>query len=464
MEVIKVENLGIRFILPQDRPSTLKEAFLSFMRRQKNKRVLWALKEVSFAVEKGETIGIIGENGSGKSTLLRILAGIYQPDEGRAEVKGRTSALIELGAGFHEELTGRENIYLNGSLLGMKKKRINSIIEDIISFSELREHIDIPIKKYSSGMLLRLGFSIAAFVEPEIILIDEVLAVGDYYFQEKCFAKIFEFKQEGKSLIFVSHDMNAVRRICDRVFILQKGKLLKKGDVEENISTYLKMAGPREGRAFLKNNELELIFNHGKLFLFWEGKEITNNLGGHNALKWGSSWLSSVNAHWSIIESSNDAITAEGKFDSPPILLKWNLKIISEDKFSWAIDIIPQIDLSISENHTDLLLSSQYKKWFSSDGKGKFLHIEKDDNWRLIHDNHDKDKKYIGVESQAEDDLPGVKMDFINPEINDIPRILNSDFKINSRSLHSLLIAASPISGFFKDEKIRIFSTEISIA
>jgi ABC-type polysaccharide/polyol phosphate transport system ATPase subunit len=463
MKIIQLENAGINFILPSERTSNIKDFFFNFFRRQRRGKMFWALKGISFEVEKGETIGIIGENGSGKSTLLRILAGIYKPDEGNIEVEGRISTLIELGAGFHEQLTGRENIYLNGSLLGMSRKRINAIIEDIISFSELEEFIDAPIKKYSSGMLLRLGFSIAAFVEPEILLIDEVLAVGDYYFQEKCFKKIMDFKQQGKTIIFVSHDMNAIRRICDRVFLLRKGKLIKSGKVEENIRAYLKMAGPGEGIAYLKTSKLELIFNNGKLFILWKDQEVTSNIGGHNVLRYDSWWFSSYEANWRIKESSRKEIIAEGKSESLPIYLRWELKILADDRFSWEIYLISKEDFSISEHFTDLLLAIDYKKWFSSEDKGNFPPIDShQEDWQLLYTSHDKEAKYIGVE--REEDLPKVTMKLIDSRIKDVPRIYNTNFKLNSRSLQTFRAKSSFNSTLKKEQKVKLFSAELNLS
>ncbi len=465
MEVIRVKNLGIRFILPQDRPSTLKEAFLNVMRRGNRRRALWALKGVDFSINKGETIGIIGENGSGKSTLLRILAGIYQSDEGKSVVKGRISALIELGAGFHEELTGRENIYLNGSLLGMKKKRIEAIIDDIINFSELQELIDIPIKKYSSGMLLRLGFSIAAFVEPEIILIDEVLAVGDYYFQEKCFAKIFEFKQQGKTIVFVSHDMSAIRRICDRVLLLRKGEIIRDGEVEQNIKAYLRLAGPREGTAIIRSKDLELIFNNGRLFILWREKEITNNKGGYNDLHYGSAWAHSINAEWKVIESNQNSIIAEGKFEFLKIIIRWELKLLADNKFSWTIFLIPQVKVPKFENHTNLLVTPEYMKWFSSDKKGFFPPIDGEDiDWKLVYNGQDRRLKYIGLEGKHGTELPQIKLEFKEFEKGDFRRVLNTNFELNSRSLHSLLCRETPEKVELKKQPIKLFSALVSIS
>ncbi len=215
-----------------------------------------ALKGISFDVKDGETISIIGENGSGKSTLLKLLAGISKPTAGEIITNGRISALIELGAGFHPEISGRENIFINGIILGLTKKKIEEKLEDIIKFAELEEFIDNPVKSYSSGMYMRLGFSIAINVDPDILLIDEVLAVGDASFVPKCLDKINEFKRKGKTIIFVSHDLTTVERISDRVIWIKEGEIHKQGYPKEVVDAYLEFIGKKDSeKAITKHAE-----------------------------------------------------------------------------------------------------------------------------------------------------------------------------------------------------------------
>lgn len=201
-----------------------------------------ALKNVSFSIASGETVGIIGRNGAGKSTILKLISKITYPEKGEIKTLGRIGAFIELGAGLHHELTGRENIYLYASILGMRRKEIDDNFDRIVNFSQIRRFLDLPIKKYSSGMYSRLGFSVCAFCNPNILLVDEVLAVGDINFQKKCLAKMNEFKREGRTIVFVSHDMNAIGSICDRVIYLEKGKIRKVGKTDQVIDMYLKKA------------------------------------------------------------------------------------------------------------------------------------------------------------------------------------------------------------------------------
>jgi ABC-type polysaccharide/polyol phosphate transport system ATPase subunit len=236
-----------------------------------------ALKGVSFNVEKGKTLSLIGENGSGKSTMLKILAGISRPTTGTITTTGRISALIELGAGFHPEISGRENIFINGIILGLTKKKIEERLEEIVKFAELEEFIDNPVKSYSSGMYMRLGFSIAINVDPDILLIDEVLAVGDASFVPKCLDKINEFKRKGKTIIFVSHDLATVERISDEVIWLKDGKLEMRGYPKRVIDAYMEYIGKRdEKKAEIQHQEEEKQSEENREKR-WGSKEIEIN-------------------------------------------------------------------------------------------------------------------------------------------------------------------------------------------
>ncbi len=207
---------------------------------REEKDVIWALKDISFEVKQGEVLGIIGPNGAGKSTLLKILSRITEPTSGSAIVRGRVGSLLEVGTGMHPELTGRENIYLSGTILGMKKAEIDRKFEEIVEFAELSKFIDTPIKRYSSGMRVRLGFAIAAHLEPEVLLVDEVLAVGDVAFQRKSIGRMGKIAREGRTVLFVSHNMAAIESLCNRVIYLREGKIVKEGKPDEVITAYLK--------------------------------------------------------------------------------------------------------------------------------------------------------------------------------------------------------------------------------
>ncbi len=238
MNSIEFHNVVQRFRRIRERPDTLREVFTKVGRYNRNFDLFEALKNVSFTVSKGEMVGIIGRNGSGKSTILKIVAGVYTPSEGRVMVRGTIAPLIELGAGFHHELTGRENILINGLLLGLNKRQIKEREESIIEFAELGDFIDSPVKQYSSGMYMRLAFSIATAVDPDILIIDEIMSVGDAGFQQKCLGLINRFREQGKTILFVSHSTDSVRELCDRVLLIHRGELVRDGRPNEVISVY----------------------------------------------------------------------------------------------------------------------------------------------------------------------------------------------------------------------------------
>jgi len=255
---------------------TLKSAIVnrSLFSDLKSSEVFEALKGISFKVKDGETLSVIGENGSGKSTLLKILAGISQPSSGNILTKGRISALIELGAGFHPEISGRENIFINGIILGLTKKKIQEKYNAIVNFAELEEFINNPVKTYSSGMYMRLGFSIAINVNPDVLLIDEVLSVGDASFVPKCIDKINEFKRKGKTIIFVSHDLATVERISDRVIWLKNGKIEMQGYPKRVTDAYLEYIGKKDEKKATKQHEAEKMEAENNREKRWGTKEI----------------------------------------------------------------------------------------------------------------------------------------------------------------------------------------------
>lgn len=241
---IKVENLSKDFRLPHEKAGSVKNIFtnlISYVRKSRKYEVQHALVDVSFEIKKGEFFGIVGRNGSGKSTLLKIIAGIYQPNNGSVKVNGRIVPFIELGVGFNGELTGRENVYLNGALLGFSKSEIDAMYDDIVAFAELGKFMDQKLKNYSSGMQVRLAFSLAIRAETEILLVDEVLAVGDADFQKKCFKYFRELKKNKKTVIFVSHNMNAIEEYCDRAILIEKSKVLLSGSTYKVATAYTRM-------------------------------------------------------------------------------------------------------------------------------------------------------------------------------------------------------------------------------
>jgi len=258
---IRVENLSkqYRIGLAQNRPDTLRDVLVNGFHRLQNKlggngevyedspSHIWALKDISFNVQSGQVLGIVGRNGAGKSTLLKILSRVTNPTEGYGEIHGRVGSLLEVGTGFHSELSGRENIYLNGAILGMRREEIDRKFDEIVAFSEVDKFIDTPVKRYSSGMYLRLAFAVAAHLEPEILVVDEVLAVGDAEFQRKCLGKMNDVAQEGRTVLFVSHNMSAILRLTQEAIVLDQGRIVMRAPTPEAVDYYLNLGLSKQG-------------------------------------------------------------------------------------------------------------------------------------------------------------------------------------------------------------------------
>ncbi|MEP0885057.1 ABC transporter ATP-binding protein [Trichocoleus sp. ST-U3] len=262
--IIRVENLGKKYIIghqKQERYTTIRDVIANGAKslertlfKPLGKRMsdpareeFWALKDVSFEIKRGDRVGIIGRNGAGKSTLLKILSRITEPTKGRISIHGRVASLLEVGTGFHPELTGRENIYLNGAILGMSKAEIKKKFDEIVAFAEIEKFLDTPVKRYSSGMYVRLAFAVAAHLEPEILVVDEVLAVGDAAFQKKCLGKMGTVAKEGRTVLFVSHNMPAIRTLCSTAIVLDKGRVICSGSINQGIAIYENQNSQNQG-------------------------------------------------------------------------------------------------------------------------------------------------------------------------------------------------------------------------
>ena len=240
---IEVDNVSMKFNLSREKVDSLKDYIFKTIKREIQYNEFWALKNVSFQVEKGDRVGILGLNGAGKSTLLKVISGVFKPTEGHVDKHGKMVPLLELGAGFDPQYTGKENIYLYGAMLGYTKKFIDSKYDEIVEFSELQKFMDVPVKNYSSGMKSRLGFSIATVVEPKILILDEVLSVGDAKFRKKSEKKIMSMFDSGVTVLFVSHSLEQVQRLCNKAMILEKGHLVAYGDIDPISEQYSKMIG-----------------------------------------------------------------------------------------------------------------------------------------------------------------------------------------------------------------------------
>ena len=240
--MIRIKNVSMKFNMDIEKDFSIKQAFINFFTKKKKKKTeyFWALKNVTFSINKGDVVGLIGSNGAGKSTLLKVVSGVMKPTSGKVEVDGVISPMIELGAGFDQNLTARENIYLNGAILGYSKKFLESKFDEIVEFSELKDFLDVPVKNFSSGMTAKLAFSIATIVDPEILIVDEILSVGDLRFQEKSKNKMMEMIKGGTTVLYVSHSLESIKELCNKVIWLNHGQIVKMGDTKEICDEYYK--------------------------------------------------------------------------------------------------------------------------------------------------------------------------------------------------------------------------------
>jgi lipopolysaccharide transport system ATP-binding protein len=315
---IKIEGVGKRYAVGKQKDSSLRGSLGGLLKTAASKgEDFWALKDISFEVNKGEVIGVIGKNGAGKSTLLKVLSQITKPTEGRIEINGRVASLLEVGTGFHPELTGRENIYLNGTILGMRRKEVKAKFDEIVEFSGVEKFIDTPVKHYSSGMYVRLAFAVAAHLEPEILIIDEVLAVGDDEFQKKCLGKMKDVAEKGRTVIFVSHNMAAVEKLCSKCFLLNQGELVFSGTSSETISQYLNSSNINQ--YFWKRDELsesKAYFNSIKVY---QNNQLDITTSGKLKVEFKyeiKEELPSLNLHLALLDNYDQVIFSSAPEDS----------------------------------------------------------------------------------------------------------------------------------------------------
>lgn len=365
MDIIEVKNIGKKYNITHQRGSyiALRDVFMnvlkapfSFLKTKVRKAVgletkeeFWALKNVSFSVKKGEVVGIIGANGAGKSTLLKILSQITPPTEGEIVLRGRVGSLLEVGTGFHPELTGRENVFLNGAILGMKKTEIEKKFDQIVEFAGIEKFLDTPVKFYSSGMYVRLAFSVAAHMEPDILIIDEVLAVGDAEFQKKCLGKMEEVTQkEGRTILFVSHNMEAIRHLCKKTVVLNKGQIKFIGETEEALQHYNKDISEQMrnnellGRKRNKRSLMNVLFK--KITFYDESKKETSMAFSGKALTIGMSYASKNKEPLENCRVSLTFKTISGEplfACSTDLIITGAIKLDSEGEIKCHIDNVP---------------------------------------------------------------------------------------------------------------------------
>ncbi len=446
MNIIEFKNVTEKFKLYKYKQNSLLGHVVGlFTLKERDRTEFIALDNINLSINKGETIGIIGENGSGKTTLLKLIAGILKPDEGSVKVHGRVSALFELGVGFHPELTGRENIYLNGILMGLSKKHIGSSFNEIVRFAELEDFIDSPIETYSTGMCMRLGFAIAASMEAEVLLIDEALAVGDAAFQNKCLNKLKEFKQKGMTIIFISHDMEIVSKFCDRVICLKNGRIVKDGLANNTIYYYLCTAGDKKCTAILKHRPLELIFNNGKAALLWHDIILTNSLSIYTSFSSNGLWNDSTyHVGWEIQKVNDKYIVANGIWERLPVKQIWRMQFIEDNAILWYVEMHVSEKISIEKMQANVMLRPEYNTWNSNGKNGVFPEKFNDDyfgDWESL-SKETAEQNMLKVDSIKKDslNLPSVILEFSKQDMSGIANIVNSDSMHNGRVLQYLKI------------------------
>lgn len=374
MALIELESVGKTFSLRRRRGVLMGRGGLGDWVFRRKHGTFDALKDITFSVERGESVGIIGANGSGKSTLLKILAGVTAPTTGRVTIRGRVASLLELGAGFHSVLTGRENIYLNGRILGMSRADIDREFDRIVEFSGIGEFLDNPVETFSSGMYVRLGFAVAVHSNPDLFLVDEVLSVGDEEFQRKCRERIGELREQGKTILFVSHDLSIVNALCQRVILLDRGKMIVRDTPQETIDYYLRQVGRRQGIHTIASGAVEAIVSHGRVSIFYSRREISAPCGFQVHVRSMGGVHSSTAADWNVVARSENGCVAVGTMPRLPLTFTWRLHI-NGPKLIWAVELECDRALPFDGIDINLFLKRDYDHWVYRDEAGTFPEI-----------------------------------------------------------------------------------------
>ena len=424
----------------------------------------WALKEISFAVKAGETVGIIGENGAGKSTILKLVMGMLTPDRGKVTVAGKAAGLLELGAGFQPELTGRENIFLNAGLFGLSQAQTENKYNGIVSFADLGKFINAPVKCYSQGMFVRLAFAIAINMDSDILVIDDTLAVGDEHFQRKCIKKIFELKDQGKTIILVTHAMHLLHRLCARTIFLKDGAMVKDGATAQVLPLYTQMVGSKEGVGVLESGALRAVFNNGRLFINWKDRLLTPHSGAYTTFLMGNKWYSSLQADWQVTKESVHTLTATGALYQLEMTQVWQFEVNQRHEISWDIELASASPFEIQEGYTNIMVSDEYTSWFTPLEKGVFPVIEfAHKNWQPLLSG-DVPARCIGVvpEATLSDNVPSLifKQSAHTSVVSS--QILNTDYLVHARVLQ---YKTAGLQNYSADQSDRLvyFSGQITL-
>jgi ABC-type polysaccharide/polyol phosphate transport system ATPase subunit len=404
----------------------------------------WALREINMDVDQSEAIFIIGENGAGKTTLLKIIAGMLNPDKGIVKVNGTVSALLEIGAGFQRDLTGRENIYLTSSFFGLTREQADARYPDIVKFASIGRFINTSVKNYSQGMYMRLAFAIAVHVSPDILLIDDMFMVGDLYAQRKCINKMFELKEMAKTIIFVTHDIEIVKRFCQRGILIKDGRIIKEGKFKEVTSYYLKTVGDRKGIGILQGSHLGLVFNNGKLMLSWNDDGLTKEWAGHVSVLSNGNWYSSLQADWEIRQVDRDRICLEGKCWDLPVWQLWDIRLDdAKNEIGLSIDFEVQENCNFEECKVCFMFRDDYKTWFNPFRKEVFKinDFSKELSWKRV-DNQAHTANFVGLSAgdTSRALLPSVVLEDDLYIPGKLLNVQNTDCVFKARALESRII------------------------
>ncbi|MBU1044822.1 MAG: ATP-binding cassette domain-containing protein [Candidatus Omnitrophica bacterium] len=408
--VIEFKNIAKKYCFSLGKQALI-NSFLGFFKKNRKGSEVWALKNINFSVERGQILGIIGENASGKTTILRIISRITVPSLGQVVIKGKVAGLLDLGAGFHPELTGRENVYLDAALYGLDKKQTDVLFTEIVEFSGLNDFIDAQVKTYSQGMLVRLGFSVAVHINPDIFLIDDSLAVGDEEFQRKCLARIIQMNKQGKTIVIVSHDLDSLSRIASRGILLKDGQMIKDDSIHKSIVRYVQAVGEKNSIACIDRGKLSIIFNSGRIALLWDGKPITCDFGGYLSVKVLDKWLMSWQAHWQVIERENDFFKVQGQWPNSPISAEIEIKLDSDRGFACSAKINLGVQVIVDKAVFGFMFNDKYTQYLNADKIEQIAGMENsaDEQWQ---DLYRTDQSNALLVLSASDEIPAVWAEF----------------------------------------------------
>lgn len=442
MPLIEVENVtktyqarsGPRMLLARG-------GFVNLLRGRA--KTITALHDISFTVEPGEAIGIIGANGSGKSTLLKLLAGVTIPTNGCVNVYGRVASLLELGAGFHPLLTGRENVYLNGRILGLNPAQVSRVFDQIVAFSGIEEFIDHPVNTYSSGMFVRLGFAVAVYTDPDVFLVDEVLSVGDAAFQRKCSERISELREQGKTIVFVSHDLDIVNTLCSRVLLLTKGQMVARESPKATIAYYLRQIGHDRT---LEEGPLMAQFDAGRVRISYQGEELTAFLHFYTSILLGGIWNDSIALQWGTVQRTERRIRVSGRSRRFAYGQTWEIETTPEGV---AIRVTLNVEepMDAEEYHASVLVRPEYTHWQTEHEEGAYPEFDREfDDWRHVNRIYAPGHSARALSSS----LPSVILTATNENVAFRMTAINTAYHENARVLQAL---CTPETGVLRFEK-----------